>query len=94
MITILKERFQSFNGPRSVVIAELAVDTKSELPAVQGIDGRELSQGSLAWIVSTGDIFGLSGSGIWVDQNTGEEYDPEPEPDPDPEPDPEPGTGE
>ena len=77
MLTILKERFMNFSDQRSVVIAELAVDTKAELPTVNGIDGRTLGQGSLAWEVSTGTFYGLMSSGVWVDQTTGDTYDPD-----------------
>ena len=80
MITILKEKFMSFEDTRSVVLAELAVDEKTDLPTAAGIDGRILSQGTLAWEISTGILYGLTGSGIWIDQATGAEYDPTPEP--------------
>ena len=76
MLTILKEKFMSFNGDRSLVIAELAVDTKTELPAENGVDGRLISQGTIAWEISIGDLYGFGGDGKWVDQATGEVYDP------------------
>lgn len=44
----------------------IAADTFEELPA-----GDELStfiQGSVAWVLSTGDIYGLSASGEWIKQ--------------------------
>ncbi|WP_028518303.1 hypothetical protein [Ruminococcus flavefaciens] len=77
MLTILKEKFMSYNGERSLVIAELAVDTKTELPAEDGVNGRLISHGTIAWEISTGNIYGFGGDGKWVNQATGEAYDPE-----------------
>ena len=76
MLTILKEKFMSFDGERSLVIAELAVDAKTELPSADGVDGRLISHGTIAWEISTGDLYGFGGDGKWVNQSTGEAYDP------------------
>ena len=77
MLTILKEKFRSFDGERSLVIAELAVDTKTELPTSEGVEGSVISHGTIAWEISTGDLYGFGGDGKWVNQATGEVYDPE-----------------
>ena len=49
MVTILKERFRSFENERSVVVAELAVDEKTDLPSpavsAEGCSHRALSPG-------------------------------------------------
>ena len=79
MLTVLKERFMSFDGQRAVIIAEIAVDTKTELPTADGIAGRTLAQGTLAWEISTGEFYGLKSNGTWVNQTTGDVYDPTPE---------------
>lgn len=76
MVTILKEKFRCFEDERSVVVAELAVDEKTDLPVPDGISGRLLSQGTLAWEVTTGALYGLTSEGKWIDQSSGEEYDP------------------
>ncbi|WP_019679293.1 hypothetical protein [Ruminococcus flavefaciens] len=76
MITILKEKFCCFDNDRSVVTAELAADAKNDLPAANAIAGRTLSQGSIAWVISTGAVYGFRSDGKWVDQDTGEVYDP------------------
>ncbi|MCR4793744.1 MAG: hypothetical protein K5898_00915 [Ruminococcus sp.] len=76
MLTILKEKFRSFDGERSLVIAELAVDVKTELPQANGVEGRMISQGTIAWEISTGDLYGFGGDRKWVNQATGEAYDP------------------
>lgn len=49
------------------VIAEIAVDTIEELPAANGITGKRLHQGSLAFIIKEGKIVVLSGDGKWID---------------------------
>ena len=85
MITILKEKFVSFDEGVSVVIAELAVDSKTELPAADGLEGRKLSPASLAWEVSTGEFYGFGSDGSWVNQTTGEPYAPIPTSEPEPE---------
>ena len=90
MLVILKEKFVSFDEGLSVVIAELAVDSKTELPTESGIEGRKLSPASLAWEISTGEFYGFGSDGKWVNQTTGELYEPTPAPEPEPEPDPEP----
>ena len=90
MLTILKEKFRSYDDSSSVVIAEIAVDTKTELPTADGISGRILSHGTIAWEISTGNFYGLGSDGKWVDQGTGDVYDPTPAPEPDPDPDPAP----
>ena len=76
MVTILKERFRSFEDSKSVVVAELAVDAKADLPVPSGISGRILSHGTLAWEITTGDFYGLGSDGKWVNQTTGDVYDP------------------
>ena len=76
MVTILKERFRSFEDSKSVVVAELAVDAKIDLPVPSGISGRILSHGTLAWEITTGDFYGLGSDGKWVNQTTGDVYDP------------------
>ena len=76
MVTILKERFRSFEDSKSVVVAELAVDAKTDLPVPSGISGRILSHGTLAWEITTGDFYGLGSDGKWVKQTTGDVYDP------------------
>lgn len=46
----------------------LDVDTASDLPTSTGIDGMVLAQGSTAWVISTGDCYGLKSDGTWVKQ--------------------------
>ncbi|MBR1592441.1 MAG: hypothetical protein IJ666_05450 [Ruminococcus sp.] len=70
MVSIRNERFMEFKNGSTVVIAEIQVDSADELPASYYL-GRYLYQGSIAWDISTGDFYALSGSGEWVKQNGG-----------------------
>lgn len=95
MIVIRSERFIRFknteSGIISVVKAELDCDTAADLPAADGIGGRELLMGSIAWDISTGDFYALSSEGTWYKQDGSGAYAPEtPDAEPDSEPDSEP----
>lgn len=81
MIEIRSERFIRFKGTESgiisVVKAELDCDTAADLPAADGIGGRELLMGSIAWDISTGDFYALSSEGTWYKQDGSGAYAPE-----------------
>ncbi len=66
MWTVIRSETRYSRVPYSARIT-IAVDTLEELPT-----GDELStfiQGSVAWVLSTGDIYGLSSSGEWIKQD-------------------------
>ncbi len=91
MIKIRSERFIRFkdteSGIISVVKAELDCDTAADLPAADGIGGRELLMGSIAWDISTGDFYVLNSEGTWYKQDGSGAYAPEtPDAEPDAEP--------
>ena len=67
MLTFKQENFISFDktGDKSVVTAEIYVDTADELPEIDGINGRILHQGSTALIIKEGKLAVLSGDGKW-----------------------------
>lgn len=50
---------------------EICVDTASDLPTVNSITGCMIAQGSIAWDVSTGDFYGMTSTGEWVNQSGG-----------------------
>ena len=50
---------------RSRIIAEIFVDTLDELPAVDGIEGYTLLQGSSALIITENRLAVLAGDGKW-----------------------------
>lgn len=76
MLSILNERFVRFDDGREATIAEIAVDTKEELPGAEALEKLSLCQGSLAWVIGSGAFYALNGSGKWVDQDSGDVYTP------------------
>lgn len=68
MISIRKQSFISFTEERkSRIIAEMYADEVSELPERTGIDGYELAQGSVAYVIKSGGIYVLGSDGKWYD---------------------------
>lgn len=51
----------------SHIIGEIFVDDLSELPTPTGIDGYELIQGSVAYVIKSGEIYIMGGDGKWYD---------------------------
>ena len=68
---VMNRKFLNFNGEASVERMEICVDTASDLPSADGINGCKIAQGSIAWDVSTGDFYGLKSDGTWVNQYGG-----------------------
>lgn len=50
---------------------EICVDAAADLPTVNSIPGCKIAQGSIAWDVSTGDFYGMSSAGDWINQSGG-----------------------
>lgn len=73
MKEIRNEKFIYFEGNKAVVRADIQTDTVDELPEISDFSGRILAMGSVAWVIGTGDFYGLNSSGAWVNQTTGEE---------------------
>lgn len=67
MLTIRSENFIKFTEDfeKSVVRVDLDVDTVGELPKIDGISGKILYQGSLAYVIQSGELYVLSGDGKW-----------------------------
>lgn len=76
MLTIFNTKHITWvgdNGDISLNYFELILDTASDLPSSVDQFSTEnekyrISQGSLAWDVSTGDIYGMKSDGTWVKQ--------------------------
>ena len=69
MITLRSESFIK-HAPEptekiSIIRAEIDVDTRDELPEIDGISGRILHQGSTALIITECEIAILGGDGKW-----------------------------
>ncbi|MDE6520672.1 MAG: hypothetical protein K2K91_09525 [Ruminococcus sp.] len=65
MMTIRSEKFYCFNENKSESVMQIDVDTRDELPEIDGISGRILHQGSTALIITEGKIAVLGGDGKW-----------------------------
>lgn len=55
----------------SHIIGEIFVDDASELPTPNGITGYELVQGSVAYVVHSGELYVMSGDGEWYNSEDG-----------------------
>lgn len=63
---VVKYRESENKGP--LVRYELDCDTTSDLPTEDIIEGEEMAQGSIAWIVKDGVFYGYSSDGEWNKQ--------------------------
>lgn len=50
---------------------EICVDAASDLPTANSIADCMIAQGSIAWDVSTGDFYGMTSTGDWINQSGG-----------------------
>lgn len=72
MLNITKKDFIKYSVKsfeRSRIIAEIYADEVSELPEQNGIDGYELAQGSVAYVIKSGGIYILGSDGKWYDSD-------------------------
>ena len=69
-MVIIKEQLLAMDNGKAVCRAELAVDTAAELPSPAQTTDRVFAAGSLAWVISTGGIYGLDSQGSWILQNS------------------------
>ena len=66
---VMSREFLQYENELSVERMEICADTASDLPTVNSITGCKIAQGSIAWDVSTGDFYGMSSAGEWVNQS-------------------------
>lgn len=69
MIEIIREKYLRPEEDLDLTRCEICVDTAEELPDIYDFSGKKLAQGSIAWDISTGDLYGLNSSGEWYNQN-------------------------
>ncbi len=70
LLNITKKDFIKYSvksSERSHIIAEMYADDVTELPSADGIDGYELAQGSVAYVIKSGGIYILGSNGKWYD---------------------------
>lgn len=68
MITVKSKNFLEYasrKNERSKVEAELWVDSAAELPVIDGIEGYTLAQGSIAYVIRSGEIYVMDSEGAW-----------------------------
>ncbi len=68
MLEIKKIKYLSYAktvDDRSLVTVELFADAVSDLPETKGIDGYTLCIGSIAYVITTGELYVLSSDGQW-----------------------------
>ena len=68
MISIKNKRYVTHalrTTDRSLIEAELWVDSVSELPTADGIEGYTLAQGSIAYVIQSGGMYVLDSTGSW-----------------------------
>lgn len=68
MKEIIKGKHLYFDGSNSVVRIKIHMDTADELPTATEFSGKKLAMGSIAWVISTGDIYALDSNGNWQKQ--------------------------
>lgn len=61
-------KYRDEEGKFPVVIYEFICDKVSELPTNPVVLDEEMSQGSLAWVIETGDFYAYTSTGNWVNQ--------------------------
>ena len=71
MVTVYKNHHVSWDGMASVNIYELFADSASDLPDdpyyFSTDDAKyKISQGSIAWIIATSEIYIYNSEGTWV----------------------------
>lgn len=68
---VMSRKFLRYENELSVERMEICVDAASDLPTMNSITGCKIAQGSIAWDVSTGDFYGMTSAGGWVNQSGG-----------------------
>lgn len=67
MMTIRSACFLKYQDGENIVRYEIDVDTAAELPETIE-EGTKIAQGSIAWVISAGEFYGMSSEGEWINQ--------------------------
>ena len=69
---IRSSTFIKYEGDRNYVRYEFDIDSASELTGLaEAVDsGTTIAQGSIAWVIGTGEFYGMTSSGDWVNQTS------------------------
>lgn len=68
---VMSRKFLQYENELSVERMEICADAASDLPTMNSISGCKIAHGSIAWDVSTGDFYGMTSTGEWVNQSGG-----------------------
>lgn len=71
MTRLHKSHVIAYVNEKSHIIGEIFVDNIAELPESSGIDGYELVQGSVAYVVQTGELYVMGSDGKWYNSEGG-----------------------
>ena len=77
MITVRDRVFIKYSNGICYERMELELDSPADMPAADHMSGFGIYQGSLAHIISTGDIYAMDSTGTWYNQNGSGAYVPE-----------------
>lgn len=69
MINLVNKHIVAYVNDTSRVIDGIFVDTVDELPESDEIERYELIQGSVAYVIKSGELFVMSSDGIWYTTN-------------------------
>ena len=69
MINLTNRHIVAYVNDTSRIIGEIFVDTVDELPESNEIEGYELIQGSVAYVIKSGELFIMSSDGVWYSTN-------------------------
>jgi hypothetical protein len=68
-------KYRDEENKKPLVWYEIIVDKVSELPTSPIASDEEIAQGSIAWVVETGEFYGYTSTGTWVNQTQMSEED-------------------
>ena len=67
MTRLSNSQVTAYVNETSHIIGEIFVDDVAELPAADGISGYQLVQGSIAYVVHSGELYVMDSNGTWYD---------------------------
>lgn len=76
MLSIRESKFIKFDEGVCVERMELELDSVSDLPEADFMEGHLLYQGSIAHDISTGDFYCIDSEGTWYNQDSSGAYVP------------------
>lgn len=71
MYQLRSSKFMGFKeGSEGVCLVQVEIDCDavSDIPAYNAISGTEMVMGSIAWIINTGEFYGLNSVHEWIKQ--------------------------